>query len=274
MDALVAAAGSHRVIMENSQVRVLDVVIEPGTREPEHTHQAVSVMIVDEPARIRYYEGEELRFESPSGSPAGVRVSWMEPEGPHSVENIDERRYHAIRVELKLFGADVVVVFFYDVHGGFLGGRAAAVDADVGGDQVLLLVRVGSLVLGYETAGAGVGAVVQAQSVRVLLPRVVVIVEVFFLFFLFLVFVVAEFGFGEVQGVVRLLLGQELVQGLAFLLLLGRGAEPDPGRPPLRGHDAPVQRIVARGAVRRVGAVQDLEVFEVLGLVAGLVRHL
>jgi hypothetical protein len=30
-----------------------------------------------------------------------VRVGWMEPEGPHSVENIDERRYHAIRVELK-----------------------------------------------------------------------------------------------------------------------------------------------------------------------------
>jgi len=25
----------------------------------------------------------------------------MEPEGPHSVENIDEHRYHAIRVELK-----------------------------------------------------------------------------------------------------------------------------------------------------------------------------
>jgi hypothetical protein len=31
-----------------------------------------------------------------------VRVRWMEPEGPHSVENIDERRYHAIRVELKI----------------------------------------------------------------------------------------------------------------------------------------------------------------------------
>jgi quercetin dioxygenase-like cupin family protein len=101
MDALVAAPGSHRVIMENSRVRVLDVVIEPGSREPEHTHQAVSVMIVDEPARIRYYEGEALRFESPAGSAAGVRVSWLEPEGPHSVENIDQRRYHAIRVELK-----------------------------------------------------------------------------------------------------------------------------------------------------------------------------
>jgi quercetin dioxygenase-like cupin family protein len=101
MDALVAAPASHRVIMENSQVRVLEVVIEPGSREPEHTHRAVSVMIVDEPARIRYYEGEELRFESPEGAPGGVRVSWMEPEGPHSVQNVDERRYHAIRVELK-----------------------------------------------------------------------------------------------------------------------------------------------------------------------------
>jgi hypothetical protein len=103
LDALVAAPDSHRVIMENSQVRVLEVVIEPGRHEPEHTHQAASVMIVDEPARLRYYEGETLRWESPerSGTPEGVRVNWMEPEGPHSVENIDERRYHAIRVELK-----------------------------------------------------------------------------------------------------------------------------------------------------------------------------
>jgi quercetin dioxygenase-like cupin family protein len=53
MDALVAAPGSHRVLLENDRVRVLEVVIEPRTREPEHTHRAESVMIVDEPARIR-----------------------------------------------------------------------------------------------------------------------------------------------------------------------------------------------------------------------------
>jgi hypothetical protein len=103
MDALQAAPGSHRVLLDNDRVRVLEVVIEPGAREPEHTHQAASVMIIDEAARIRYYAGGELRFESRarSGSPSGARVRWMEPEGPHSVENIDERRYHAIRVELK-----------------------------------------------------------------------------------------------------------------------------------------------------------------------------
>ena len=86
-----------------SRVRVLEVVIEPRTREPEQTHQEVSVMIIEEPARIRYYAGGTLRFESQqrSGSPPGVRVRWMEPEGPHSVENTDEHRYHAIRVELR-----------------------------------------------------------------------------------------------------------------------------------------------------------------------------
>jgi hypothetical protein len=104
MDALLAAPASHRVLVENEPVRVLEVVIEARTREPEHTHQAASVMIVDEPSRIRYCVGDTLRYESQaragSSSPAG-QVSWMEPEGPYSVENIDERRYHAIRVELR-----------------------------------------------------------------------------------------------------------------------------------------------------------------------------
>ena len=103
MDALLAAPASHRLLLENDQVRVLDVVIGAGAREPEHTHQAASVMIVDQPARIRYYRGDELLFESQarSESQPGVRVRWMEPEGPHSVENIDQHRYHAIRVELQ-----------------------------------------------------------------------------------------------------------------------------------------------------------------------------
>src|SRR5260370_18161074 len=99
MDALQAAPASHCLLLENDRVRVLDVVIEPGAREPGHTHRAASVMIIDEPARIRYYVGGALRFESRarSGLLPGVRMRWMEPEGPRSVENFDQRRYHAIR---------------------------------------------------------------------------------------------------------------------------------------------------------------------------------
>ena len=37
LDAVVAAPGSHRVVLENQTTRVLEVTIAPGEREPEHT---------------------------------------------------------------------------------------------------------------------------------------------------------------------------------------------------------------------------------------------
>jgi hypothetical protein len=61
---------------------VLKVVIEPGAREPERTHRAPSVMMVDEPARIRYYAGGTLRFESqacPATRPAICSISLTAP---------------------------------------------------------------------------------------------------------------------------------------------------------------------------------------------------
>jgi hypothetical protein len=76
-----------------------------GHREPEHTHRDPSVMIVDGPARIRYHQGDTLSFSSQEDTAtAGTRASWMDPEGPHSVENVDNHPYHAIRVELRPHG--------------------------------------------------------------------------------------------------------------------------------------------------------------------------
>jgi hypothetical protein len=103
LDAVVAAPRSHRVVFENDLVRVLEVSVEPGEHEPEHTHRWPSVMVTDERARIRYFVGDELIFESPDPLPDGPtpRASWLDPEGPHSVENIDTVRLHALRFELK-----------------------------------------------------------------------------------------------------------------------------------------------------------------------------
>lgn len=103
LDGVIAAPDSHRLLFENDRVRVLEVVVAAGAREPEHTHRWPSVMIVDEPARIRYYEHGVQTFESPAGDtpPQGPRAGWMDPEGPHSVENIDTCRYHALRIELR-----------------------------------------------------------------------------------------------------------------------------------------------------------------------------
>lgn len=101
LEGTIAAPDSHEVRLETDEVRVLEVVIEPGACEPEHVHRHASVMIVDEPARIRYYQAGVLKFESPAeDDPTALRVRWMDPEGPHSVENIDSRRYHAYRIEL------------------------------------------------------------------------------------------------------------------------------------------------------------------------------
>lgn len=102
LDALVAAPDSHRVVFENDRVRVLEVVIQAHAREPQHVHRAAGVMVVDRPARIRYYVDGTARWETPPGaSRPDTAVSWMEPEGPHAVENLDERAYHAVRIELK-----------------------------------------------------------------------------------------------------------------------------------------------------------------------------
>jgi hypothetical protein len=65
MDAVVAAPESDRVLFENDDVRVLDVIIAAGHREPEYTHREHSVMIVNGPARIRYYQGDTLTCSSP-----------------------------------------------------------------------------------------------------------------------------------------------------------------------------------------------------------------
>jgi hypothetical protein len=83
------------VLFENERTRVLEVLIGTGQHEPTHTHRWPSVMLVDRPARIRYCAGNKLTYTSPEQpSPAaapGLRVSWLDPEGPYSVKNIDEQ---------------------------------------------------------------------------------------------------------------------------------------------------------------------------------------
>ena len=74
------------------------VTTATGVGIPE---EDTSLLLLFRPALIRYHQGPTLLFESQPAPCLGVRVRWMEPEGPHSVENTGPHRYHAIRVELK-----------------------------------------------------------------------------------------------------------------------------------------------------------------------------
>ena len=55
LDAVQAAPKSHRVLIDNERVRVLEVVLQPGQREPVHTHEWPGVMYVTSAAPLRYF---------------------------------------------------------------------------------------------------------------------------------------------------------------------------------------------------------------------------
>ena len=45
LDAVVAAPASHNIMLENEQVRVLEVIVRPGEKEPMHHHKWQSIML-------------------------------------------------------------------------------------------------------------------------------------------------------------------------------------------------------------------------------------
>lgn len=107
LDAVIAAPASHHVIFENDRVRVLSVTIPPGRTEPVHTHDWPSIMRVEAPQPITYirYARQDGRLVETGRTERAIRepaeAEWMEPEGPHAVQNRGTAEYRAIRIELK-----------------------------------------------------------------------------------------------------------------------------------------------------------------------------
>jgi hypothetical protein len=104
LDAVSAAPKSHRVILENERVRVLDVTIEPGEREPVHTHCWPSVLHQVYGRITRTYDGEGRVTREVKVAPDASefpKTYWLEPTPPHAVENLDSGPTRLLRVEVK-----------------------------------------------------------------------------------------------------------------------------------------------------------------------------
>src|SRR5690348_6023675 len=119
LDAVRAAPDSHKVLFDNSIVRVLEVRVPPGTKEPFHIHRWPSIFIyLDSGGPIgaqRYYNKDGKithdtpRREAPAKNSPEWRVKWMEPEALHAIENMETvessrtlpYRPPTIRVEFK-----------------------------------------------------------------------------------------------------------------------------------------------------------------------------
>lgn len=107
LDAVAAAPGNHRILLENDRVRVLQVDIAPGQTEPIHEHRWPSVIHIQsaQPAvDVRYalQEGKMVeigRRNLPAGQPPAAM--WIPREGLHAVQNLGTAPYRLLRVELK-----------------------------------------------------------------------------------------------------------------------------------------------------------------------------
>ncbi len=119
-DAVEAAPQSHKVLFENAIVRVLQVEVAPGTKEPMHHHRWPSIFLIwdtgGRTGHIRIYRADGSVHDVPSRempiSHGSWRVTWLKPEPMHSIENVETpesaatlpKRPPVIRVEFKFAG--------------------------------------------------------------------------------------------------------------------------------------------------------------------------
>ena len=105
LDAVIAAPDNHKVLLENDQVRVLEVSLAPGEVEPLHSHQWPSVLYIQQAGDFidRDAEGNVLFDSREAAEPLTFPLTmWKGPEAPHSPINLsDDTPIRLIRVELK-----------------------------------------------------------------------------------------------------------------------------------------------------------------------------
>jgi len=99
-DALAAAPQHHKVLFENDQVRVLEVTVPPGVREPLHAHRYPSVLYYISAAHLKEYSPGVPAVDRGQKDDGGVIFLPVGP--PHQMENLENSKpLRAIRVELK-----------------------------------------------------------------------------------------------------------------------------------------------------------------------------
>lgn len=114
-DAVQAAPNSHKAILENKWVRVLEVTVPPpGKTEPMHHHRWPSFFLDWDTggmtSHVRYHRPDGSVRDEPSVNrpvhPGKWSVQWMEPEPMHAIEVIDRPEGMAsdpplLRIEIK-----------------------------------------------------------------------------------------------------------------------------------------------------------------------------
>ncbi|MBK6874937.1 MAG: hypothetical protein IPG99_00320 [Ignavibacteria bacterium] len=104
LDAMIAAAKHHKLLLENEKVRVLDTCIPAGERTAVHTHKwPATYYVMSFSDFIRYDDKDNVVLDSRTLAqlPSVGTAMWSEPLVPHSLENIGAQDLRVISIELK-----------------------------------------------------------------------------------------------------------------------------------------------------------------------------
>ena len=110
LDAVVAAPKNHRVLFENDNLRVLEVILEPGEEEPVHHHRWPSVFVFDQvqgpihdmaPDGTQLPPNRDVMQALQAWDGVGCLVAHMEPQPAGRVLNESDKTVHGIRIEMK-----------------------------------------------------------------------------------------------------------------------------------------------------------------------------
>jgi hypothetical protein len=102
LDALTAAADHHTLLLENERVRVIETHLPAGARTAVHTHcwpGALHILSWSDIVR-RDADGAVI-YDSRHADTPPPPHTWSPALPPHTLENVGERPFRAITVEVK-----------------------------------------------------------------------------------------------------------------------------------------------------------------------------
>jgi hypothetical protein len=103
LDAVTAAPGFHRVLLENETVRVLDTLVPPGETVPLHSHCWPAVLyVVTWSDCVRRDPDGHITMDSRNGpAPQPGTAIWSGPLPPHTLQNVGNAELRVIAIEQK-----------------------------------------------------------------------------------------------------------------------------------------------------------------------------
>jgi|GEM_PF-153531 len=105
LDAVIAAPNNHKILLENDNVRVLEVTLKPGKVEPLHHHKWPSVLYIQEAGDFIDSDDEGTVIMDTRKLPNKLvfpLTMYKNPEAPHTVTNLSKTQtIRLIRVEMK-----------------------------------------------------------------------------------------------------------------------------------------------------------------------------